>query len=1030
METPAPTAMENNNNLKLNIDSDEYQLMFYIERSKLVFKLQNGDNNPDKIFQKDFLLNELKQLNPAFRGFDNLEDVRLQFSLILNNEVPKAEKKENSIDLIINIYGKKTIIPLKKFEMDLNYDNLSEEMKKIIDENKIILGIDLGTTYSCASVMLDDHVVIMENSLGLRTTPSYVCFFEHDKICVGELAKLQPSYEYKNIIYNVKRLFGRNINDKEIKEIIHDLPFDLEEDKDLNQLKININFKTSGKNLNVKEYYPEQVAALILKKLIKDSEYYLAKKLNKEIKIKDVVITVPAYFNQKQREATYQAAKIINLDVKRMINEPTAASLAYGYKEIENNEKLITVLDFGGGTLDLTLLKFMKCGNNIYYDVKFSFGDTHFGGEDFDYILMKKCLKEIGKNDMNKKLQCNIRLKRACEIAKIKLSTCDYTNIILEEYSKDSNINFILTKKEFENLCHPIFTKFEGLLNKFLKSCGYENRKISEVILIGGTTLIPKVEEIIKKVFKYSEIKKNLNPKEAVARGAAIQGAMLSNLSSVRNLNLLDVTNLSLGIKMLGNKMSKIIKRSTPIPEERSETYKTTKDNQTEALIEIFEGEDESTQNNLFLGNFTICNLPKMKEGEAKILVKISIDINSILNVTAYDQQNNDNYKQLKIKRPKGLGDKLDKLKESTEKIEENELDEYNEIKDSIIDSEEEITKTNDKKQIKEINFKIINTLENFVINIFKKISKEKVVISYIKYYFLKIMKYLENNYEEKIIKNFSKNLNSILEEIQFNSIDLIFEIIELFVDNKKLYSQCLVQMRDYYYEKIAKKFFEVNVLLHEKPNNYKEALLELQELKGRIKYVIKFCDNQNEEDIKSSVILVQTSVKELALKISVKEIIIRNKQKPIDFSIKGEKENLEKLLIEYQQCKSNDIKDLIDLESIIKNNNVNISQEEKKASNFITNFEKMKDDNLNKFLYIFDKYNLTEYYTDTDIINKITISKERDKFILELCSKYQKYNQSLTDCPKKEAINKINIYLNHLKAKCSNKEEKLFEDL
>ena len=540
METPAPTAMENNNNLKLNIDSDEYQLMFYIERSKLVFKLQNGDNNPDKIFQKDFLLNELKQLNPAFRGFDNLEDVRLQFSLILNNEVPKAEKKENSIDLIINIYGKKTIIPLKKFEMDLNYDNLSEEMKKIIDENKIILGIDLGTTYSCASVMLDDHVVIMENSLGLRTTPSYVCFFEHDKICVGELAKLQPSYEYKNIIYNVKRLFGRNINDKEIKEIIHDLPFDLEEDKDLNQLKININFKTSGKNLNVKEYYPEQVAALILKKLIKDSEYYLAKKLNKEIKIKDVVITVPAYFNQKQREATYQAAKIINLDVKRMINEPTAASLAYGYKEIENNEKLITVLDFGGGTLDLTLLKFMKCGNNIYYDVKFSFGDTHFGGEDFDYILMKKCLKEIGKNDMNKKLQCNIRLKRACEIAKIKLSTCDYTNIILEEYSKDSNINFILTKKEFENLCHPIFTKFEGLLNKFLKSCGYENRKISEVILIGGTTLIPKVEEIIKKVFKYSEIKKNLNPKEAVARGAAIQAGHCIGLGlpeSIRGLH-------------------------------------------------------------------------------------------------------------------------------------------------------------------------------------------------------------------------------------------------------------------------------------------------------------------------------------------------------------------------------------------------------------------------------------------------------------------------------------------------------------
>ena len=451
-----------------------------------------------------------------------------------------------------------------------------------------------------------------------------------------------------------------------------------------------------------------------------------------------------------------------------MINEPTAASLAYGYKTIENNNKLITVLDFGGGTLDLTLLQFIKIKKDVYCDIKFSYGDTHFGGEDFDYILMKKCLKSVGQDDLDKKLQCNIRLKRACEIAKIKLSTCDSTNIILEEYSKDININFQLTKDDFEKYCESIFVKFEALLKKFLDSCGYNRKDISEVILIGGTTLIPKVESIIKKVFKFSQLKKNLNPKEAVARGAAIQAAMLSKLSPVKNMSLLDVTNLSLGVKMIGNKMSKIIKRSTPIPEEVSETYRTVANNQTEALIEIFEGEDDSTLNNLRLGEFTIYNLPKMKKGEAKILVKINIDNDSILNVTAYDKQNENNFKKLQIKRPKGISDKLEKLIEETKNIKEIELEEYNHIKDLIIDLEEDIINTNAKENIQEINSKIINILAEFIMNIIKvkKIEKEKIVMSYIKYYFLKVVNYLDNNKEEKIITNFDYNLNLILEEI------------------------------------------------------------------------------------------------------------------------------------------------------------------------------------------------------------------------------------------------------------------------
>ena len=516
--------------------------------------------------------------------------------------------------------------------------------------------------------MLDKHIIMIKNSLGLSTTPSFVCFFEKDKICLGELAKLQPSYEYKNIIYNSKRMLGRNINDKEIKEIFPDIPFDIKQDEELNQLKIKIDFKNKDQ-IKTEYYYPEQISALILKKIINDSEFYLMKILKKNIKIKKAVITVSAYFNQKQREATKQAAEIINLDVRRMINEPTAASLAYGYNSLENNEKKMIVLDFGGGTLDLTLLQFSKNKKGIYCDIKFSFGDTHFGGEDFDYILMKKCLEKIGQHCFDKKLQCNIRLKRACEIAKIRLSSCESTNIVLEEYSKDLFINFSLTRNDFEKYCKSLFNKFEEILTKFIKSSGYKDEEGNEVILIGGSTLIPKIQSIIKNIFKHSKIKNDLNPKETVAKGAAIQGAILSNLSSVKNINLLDITNLPIGIKTIGDEMSTIIKRCKPLPEEAFHLYKTVSDNQTEEMIEIYEGEDNLVKNNLFLGKFLITNLPKMKKGQAKIKVNLFINNDSILEVTATDEQNSKNFKFLKILKPKGLRDKIIDLKKKLKKL-------------------------------------------------------------------------------------------------------------------------------------------------------------------------------------------------------------------------------------------------------------------------------------------------------------------------------------------------------------------------
>ena len=312
MNPPAPTANEIND-FYLDIDTERYKLIIYPEFSQLVFKLEPENKAIEKIYQNRFMLDDIKTWHLFFQGFQNIEQAKENFIIALKNNIHtnpmRVEKNGKDIILIINLFGKEVSLLIKLIDkkFDISYDSLSEEMKKIIDNNKIILGIDLGTTYSCACAMIDEHIIIIENSLGLRSTPSYVCFLSKNEICIGNLAKLQPSQEFKNIVYNAKRLLGRNINDKEIKEIIPDLPFEVRQDDELNQLNINIDFKDGGN----KRFYPEQISSFILRKLVKDSEYYLTKKIKKKIIIKNAVITVPAYFNQKQREATYQAAEII-----------------------------------------------------------------------------------------------------------------------------------------------------------------------------------------------------------------------------------------------------------------------------------------------------------------------------------------------------------------------------------------------------------------------------------------------------------------------------------------------------------------------------------------------------------------------------------------------------------------------------------------------------------------------------------------------------------------------------------------------
>ena len=506
---------------------------------------------------------------------------------------------------------------------------------------------------------------------------------------------------------------------------------------------------------------------------------------------------------------------------------------------------------------------------------------------------------------------------------------------------------------------------------------------------------------------------------------------MLSKLSSVKNIGLLDVTNLSLGVNVLGHKMSKIIKRCTSIPERSSEIYSTVHDNQTDVLIEIFEGEDEQTKNNLFLDKFILCGLPKMKKKEAKVKVEIYVDNNSILQVSAFDMQNENNAKQLEIKRPKGLRDKINQLKTETENIKEIELEEYNNIKDLIIDLEEEINKIKDKGEKQNVYFKLINILEKFVMSIIKnkKIDKDKIIISFIKYYFQKEVKYIDNNNtEDIIIENFLKNLSIILEEIQFNSADLIFEIIEIFVDNNKLYTKCLIHLSDHYYEKIASEFYQVNLIIKNEPNNFQKALEKLDGLKQQIKLAQRFGQIPQENILKQENIIVRTSIDELNLKIEVKEIILKNREKRIDFNKKSEKIKLENLISKYQQCKSNDVKDLIELESIIKKSNILLSEDDKKAFNFIQIFNEMKDDDFQKLYFVFDRYNITEYSV-SEIIEKINNPDERYDLLLELCDRYNKYNDDLTPGNKKDAISRINIYFNHLREKCTNNNAPLFTD-
>jgi heat shock protein 1/8 len=495
-----------------------------------------------------------------------------------------------------------------------------------------IIGIDLGTTFSCVAVWKDGRVEIIANDQGERTTPSWVAFTETDRI-IGVGAKTQAGSNPENTIYDSKRLIGRTCDDSAIQADLKHWPFKVKNSN--NKPSICVQYK--NENL---EFTPEEISAMILSKMKETAENFLGFPVTK------AVITVPAYFNDAQRRATQDAGKIAGLRVERIINEPTAAAMAYGLDKMNGEERTVLIFDCGGGTLDVSLLILDKG----LFEVKATSGNTYLGGEDFDNKIVTWCLKEfkaknksIDVNDMIKNKKVLSKLKSACERAKKTLSSA--TNAVIEVDSLYNNIDFktTLSRAKFEILCDEDFKKCLEPVQQVMKDADMTKNDITDIVLVGGSTRIPKIKSLLKEYFDGKDPKQDINPDEAVAFGAAIQGAILSKIkdNKIDCMVLVDVAPLSLGIETAGGAMAKIITRNSTIPCKKEQVFSTYSDNQPGVTVKIFEGEREFTKHNNLLGTFELTDIPPMPRGIPKINVVFDIDANGIMNVSATEESTN-----------------------------------------------------------------------------------------------------------------------------------------------------------------------------------------------------------------------------------------------------------------------------------------------------------------------------------------------------------------------------------------------------